>query len=180
MKKLGLLFRETLENRIKSYLKESNSVFIITYSKLSSSDLTVLRKSLKGTKANLFVAKNSLVRRALKDSKLDDLAKCVQESCGLVFVKEDPIDTTRVLWNFSKEHEQLKFRGGLLKDRNLDKEDIETLAKLPAKAVLRAQVVIILNSPISGLVFVLSQTLRKFIYCLDQIKIAKSQNKQKE
>ncbi|MFH1640627.1 MAG: 50S ribosomal protein L10 [Candidatus Omnitrophota bacterium] len=170
MEKLGIIFRETLENRIKGYLKDSSSVFIISYSKLSSPDITALRQSLKTTQATLFVAKNSVTRRALKGSRLEDLTKFIEGPCGLIFANEEPIDTTRVLWNFSKGHEQLVLRGGFLDDKVIEKKDIETLARLPSKDVLRAQVVMTLKSPIFGLVFVLNQTLRKFVYCLEQIK----------
>ena len=170
MKKLGSLFRETLENNIKKQLKESDSIFIIKYSKLSSQELTTLRQSLRGINATLFVTKNSITRRALKDSELEDLVKFVEGPCGLVFAKGEPVDASRVLYNFYREHEQLKLECGLFKDSFLDKKAIETLARLPSKEVLRAQVVMTLNSPISGFVRVLKQTLTKFVYCLDQIK----------
>jgi large subunit ribosomal protein L10 len=170
MEKLGLIYRETLQNRIKGYLKESSNVFIISYAKLSSPDITALRQLLKSTKATLFVTKNTVARRALKGSKLEDLVKFVEGPCGLIFAKEEPVDTSRVLFNFSKEKEQLVLRGGFLDEKILEKKDIETLARLPSKNVLRAQVVMALKSPISGLVIVLNQTLRKFVYCLELIK----------
>ncbi len=174
MKKLGALFRETLEDNIKKQLKGSDSVFIIKYSKLSSPDLTTLRQSLRSANATLFVAKNSITRRALMDLKQEDLVKFVDGPCGLVFAKGEPVDVSRALYNFYREHEQLKLECGLLKDRFLDKKDIETMARLPNKEVLRAQAVMALKSPISGFVWVLKQALGKFVYCLDQIKQKKS------
>lgn len=170
MKKLGLLFRETLENRIKKHFKESQSIFIIKYSKLSSPELTTLRQSLKGSKATLFVTKNSVARRALKDSGLEDLIKTVDGPCGLVFTAEEPVVTSRVLYDFSRQHEQLKLEAGFLEDRVLDKKGIETLARLPGKEALRYQAVVVLKSPIFGLVMALKGNLRKVVYCLEQIK----------
>jgi large subunit ribosomal protein L10 len=116
------------------------------------------------------VVKNSIARRALKDSGLDPLIKAIEGPCGLVFVQEEPVDASRVLYNFSREHESLKLAAGFLKDKLLEKKDIEALAKLPSREVLRAQVVMVLNAPISRLAMVLNQTLRKFVYCLDQIR----------
>jgi len=170
MKKIGLLFRGIAENRIKNNLKESSSIFIIRYSGLSSPDLTVLRRSLKNAKACLFVTKNSVARRALKDSALEQIVNRIEGPCGLIFIKDEPFEPSKVLYNFSKEHEQLKLDGGFLKDRILEKKDIEVLAKLPSREVLRAQVVMTLKSPISGLVTTLNQIMRKFVYCLEQIK----------
>lgn len=170
MKKLGLLFRETLENRIKDYLKESNSIFVITYSKLSSPDLTGLRQALKSSNAALFVAKNSVVRRALKNNGLEILSNLVQGPCGLVFTKDEPVGTSKVLCDFSKGHEQLKLEGGSQGDRILEIKEIQAMAKLPSKEILRAQVVMALKSPIFSIVAVLKGNLRKIVYCLEQIK----------
>lgn len=170
MKKISLVVKETTESRIKNDLKVASSVFVITHSKLASPDLSSLRQTLKGAGATVFVAKNSVARRALKDSGLEGLVSLIQGPCGLVFIKEEPVNASRVLCNFIKEHEQLKLEGGFLKDKILDKKDIESIARLPSKDILRAQVVMTLNSPISGLVMVMAQVLRKFIYCLEQIK----------
>lgn len=174
MKKIGLILRETVQNMIKTNLKESSSIFIIKYSGLSSPDLTILRQSLKNSKANLFVVKNSILRRAFKDLGIDLIIDKIEGPCGLVFVKEEPVDASRVLYNFSKKYEQLKLEAGLLKDRILEKEDIEALAKLPSKEVLRIQAVMALKSPISNLVITLNQILRKFVYCLEQIRQKKT------
>jgi len=170
MKKIGLVFKEVSENRIKSTLKDSDAVFIIKYSGVASPDLCTLRQTLKGSKASLFVVKNSVARRALKDSGLEVLVKNIEGPCEMVFIKEEPVAVSKSLFEFVKEHEQLKIEGGSLKDKVLERSDIEAMSKLASKEVLRAQVVMTLNSPISGIVITLNQILAKFVYCIDQIK----------
>lgn len=174
MKKIGLLFKETSRNRIKDSLKESNAVFIVKYSGLSGPDLNSLRKNLRGTKATFFVIKNSVARLAFRDAGLESVIKSVEGPCGLVFAAEEPVGASKVLCSFVKEHEQLKLEGGLLKDKVLQKNDIESMALLPSREVLRAQVVMTLNSPIAGLAIALNQIVAKFVYCLDQIKQKKT------
>ncbi len=173
MKKLGLLFKETSQNRIKDTLKESSAIFVVGYSGLSAPDLSALRKNLKNANSSLFVVKNNVVRRALKETHLEALIKTIEGPCGLVFAKEEPVGTCKVLCNFTKEHEQLKLEGGFLQDKILAKKDIESISLLPSREVLRYQLVLALKSPISGLVITLNQILAKFVYCLDQIKIKK-------
>lgn len=170
MKKLGLLFKETSEKLIKSNLKESESFFIINYAKVSGPGMNTLRQSLKNVRASLFMVKNSVARRALKDVKLDSLAESIEGPCGLVFLKDEPVSASRILCDFSRSHELLKLRGGFLEDRFLDKKDIEALSRLPSKEVLRAKAVMALKSPIFGIVMVLNQTLKKFVYCLEQVR----------
>jgi len=170
MKKLGLLVKEISESRIKSYLRDSSSVFIIKYSGISSPDLTTLRQSLTGLHASFFVVKNSVARRALKERGLEDLIKSVEGPCGFVFAKEEPVGISRVLCGFAKDHDKLKLEGGFFADKVLTNKDIEAISKLPSKEMLRALAVMTLKSPITNIVMVFSGTLRKFVYCLDQIR----------
>ncbi len=181
MKKLGLIFKETSEKQIKNRLKVSDTFFIIGYSKLSGPDLTTLRMSLKNIEASLFVVKNSVARRALKDSGLGDaIMKNIEGPCALVFAKDEPVSASKVLYDFKKTNENLKLACGYLKDRVLEKSDIEAMAKLPSKEALRAQVVMALNSTILRLAMVLNGNLRKLVYCFDQIKQKKKQDKKEE
>jgi large subunit ribosomal protein L10 len=169
-KKIGLLFREISANQIKNNLKESNSVFIVRYSGVPSPDLSSLRQSLRVSDARFFVVKNSIARRAFKEAGLENLIKSIEGPCGLVFIKEEPVSVSRILCTFAREHVSLKLEGGFLKDRVLEKQDIEALSRLPSKEILRTQVVMTIKSPISGLVMALNQVLSKFVWCLEQIK----------
>lgn len=173
MKKIGLVVKEISEEKIKSRIKDTDSFFILKYSGLSSPDITSLRQSLKSINSKLFVVKNSVARRALKGSGLDSVVKSVEGPCGFVFVKE-PVEASKVLCNFSKDHDKLKLEAGCLKDKVLAAKDIEAMAKLPPMEVLRAQAVGALKAPISGIVIVLNSTLKKLVVCLDQIKTKKS------
>ncbi len=174
MKKLGLLFKEASESRIKQTLKDSAAFFIIGYSGVASPDLCSLRQALKSSSASLFVVKNSVARRALKESGFDNMLKNIEGPCGFVFMKDEPVAVSQALCNFVKEHEHLKLAGGSFKDRIIEKADIEAMSKLPSKETLRAMAVVALNSPISGLVITLNQVLAKFVYCIDQIKQKKT------
>ena len=177
MKKLGLIFKETSENRIIDTLKKSNAVFIVKYSGVKSPDLSSLRLTLRSSGAELFVVKNSVARRALKASGLETIVKGIEGPCGLIFIKDEPVAVSKALFNFSKDHEALKLEGGSMNEKVLETKDIEAMSKLPSREVLLAQVVGALNAPISGFVIVLNQIVAKFVICLDQIKQKKEGQK---
>jgi large subunit ribosomal protein L10 len=174
MKKIGLVVKEVSQEKIQSSIKTSESFFIVKYSGLSSPDITALRQSLKNSHADLFVVKNTVARRALKGAGLDSIIKSIEGPCGFIFTNKEPVATSKILYDFSKGHEKLKLEAGFLEDKILTENDIKALAKLPSREVLRAQVVGALNAPISGLVVVLSQALKKFVICLDQIRQKKT------
>ncbi len=176
MKKLGVIFKEVSSNRIKKALEGSESFFVIKYSGLSSPDLSSLRQALKAENASCFVVRNKVAQRTLKEKSLDSLVKLIEGPCGLVFIKDEPVNVSKLLCNFAKDHENLLLEGGYLKDKVLEKKDIEALAKLPGKDVLRHKVVMALNSPMVKLVMVLNGNLRNLVSCLDQIKLKKEKN----
>jgi large subunit ribosomal protein L10 len=174
MKKIGQIVKEASGSRIKDSFKASQGLIVVKYSGVSSPDMSALRKTLKSSGADLFVVKNSIARRAMKELGLDGLIPSIQTPCGMIFFKEEPVDTSRILCAFRKEHEKLVLEGGLLQDKLLTLKDIEVMSTLPSKDVLRAKLVVTLNSPISKFVIVLNQSLKKFVYCLDQIKTKKT------
>ncbi|MCM8781134.1 MAG: 50S ribosomal protein L10 [Candidatus Omnitrophica bacterium] len=174
MKKVGLLIKEAAENQIRNSFKDSAGVFVVKYSGLSSPEMTALRQSLRNTQAELFVVKNSVARHALKKIGLEDIIDVIDGPCGLVFFKDEPVSVSRLLCEFSKQNPSLNLKKGILQDRVLTREDIEILAKLPSRQILRAQVVMTLNAPVVKLVMTLKNSLRKFVYCLEQIKQKKA------
>ena len=174
MKKIGLVVKEASENRIKNTFKASQGLIIVKYSGVASPDMSNLRKSLKVSGSDFFVVKNSIARRALKDLGLGDLVKSVETPCGMIFFKDEPVDVSRILCGFRKENPKLILEGGLLLDKVLTLKDIETMSTLPSQEALRGKLVVTLNAPISKLAIVLNLTLKKFVYCLSQIKNTKS------
>jgi large subunit ribosomal protein L10 len=169
MKKLGLIFKETQEGLIRNNIKGAGIFLIVKYSGLSSPDLSSLRQTLKAARANMFVVKNTVARRALKDSGWESIIKSIEGPCGFIFIQEEPVAASKVLYNFTKDHEPLKLEGGVINNRIVDRKEIEALAKLPSKEVLRAQAVMGLKWPINRLVLVLNGNLRNLVNCLDQI-----------
>jgi large subunit ribosomal protein L10 len=169
MKKLSTIFKEASENRIKKGLKDSEAFFVVKYSKLSGPDLNALRKSLRGIDSEMLVVRNNTARRALAGQN-EAILNFVQGPCGFVFSKKEPVEASKVLFNFTKDHANLILEGGLLKDKLLSSKDIEALAKLPSREVLLTKTVMAIKSPITGFVFVLKGNLRKLVFCLEQIK----------
>jgi large subunit ribosomal protein L10 len=170
MKKISVIIKESSENRIKESFKKSDSFFVVKYEGLSSPDVSSLRMALRVVNAQMFVVKNTIARRALKEFANEEAVKCIEGTCGLIFFQDDPVATSKVLFSFFKDHEKLKVEGGFLIDKSVTGKELERLSKLPSKDVLRAQVVMALKSPIFGLVMVLKGNLRKLVWCLEQIK----------
>ncbi|MCM8799833.1 MAG: 50S ribosomal protein L10 [Candidatus Omnitrophica bacterium] len=169
MEKLGRLIRQVSKDYLKKNLKESSCFFILNYKGLKSEQVNTLRASLRSKEARLLVVKNSLAVSVFEDLGLEGVSKMLEGPCGIVLSKADPIDVCKVIFNFGKENESMKIRGGAIEDTILTDSDILNLANLPSKQVLYAKVVSLLKSPLIKLVFSLKEPLRKTVSLLGQI-----------
>jgi large subunit ribosomal protein L10 len=186
MIKAGSFFRKTVVAQLEKAILESDSIFVIGYSGLTSIQMTNLRTSLKQNQSRILVTKNSLMHKALKDSKIDGLNGLISGPTAMVFSQQDIAAIAKTLTQFAKAHQSLVLRGALFhpalacesgaKQRLFDNKALEALSKLPSKEALRAQVVEALKSPLCGLVFTLKGNLNKLVVILNQIKEKKGKS----
>ncbi|MDD5574241.1 MAG: 50S ribosomal protein L10 [Candidatus Omnitrophica bacterium] len=169
--KIGEIYRNLVSLDIKRRLTHSQDVFLLNYHKMTSAEMTQLRKNLKTVGASILVAKNSFMRKIFEEAgKPGDVLTFVDGPTAMVFVKEDPIATSRVLVSFAKEHEALKLCGGFMSDRVLSKNDLQFISKLPSRQGLYQHVASALNAPISKLAMSLNQIITKLAYALNAVR----------
>ena len=87
----------------------------------------------------------------------------------------DPVLPAKILTDFCKDHPELKIRSASLDGKLLSADDITALSKLPGKEVLLGQMLSVMNAVPTGLVRVLSEVPRTFLYALQAIKEQKEQ-----
>lgn len=165
--------KKTLVGGLVDKFNDNNIAYFIDYKGLSVEKMTSLRQTLKKTNSELKIIKNSLALIALKEvnNELGEKAKDVfSGSTGLIFSKEDPIGPAKVLIDFMKSNDKVKIKGGILNNGFIEDYSVKELASLPSREVLIAKVLMLLNSPITGFVSVLSGNIRNFVYTLNAIK----------
>ncbi len=139
-------------SEIKSRVDKTPYVLITDYTGMQVPQFNELRNRLSGANAELRVVKNTLLRRALKDSDLPDLESYLHGQSAVVMGESDVSAAAKVLKNFTAEFQKPKLKVGIL-DRNvLDVASIMALADLPSKEVLQAKLLGLLMAPASTLV----------------------------
>ena len=126
-----------------------------------------LRSKLRARNVEIHVVKNNLVRLAGKDtpfSQLDDLF--VGPNAVVLVYGDDPVEPTKVLLDFAKDHPQLALKAGILDGKVLDRAGIQMLSSLPDKNTLRAQLLGVLKAPARNLVSVMAAVPRSLLYAL--------------
>ena len=120
-------------------LKEAKMVLLTDYRGINVADVTKLRADLRNTNSEYKVIKNNIIKRALDangESGLDDL---LEGPTALVIGTEDYLEPSKVIYNFSKNNEFYKIKGGIIEGKVMTAEEIITLAKLPSRQELMAK-----------------------------------------
>ncbi|MFO8053066.1 MAG: 50S ribosomal protein L10 [Candidatus Omnitrophota bacterium] len=180
-KTIGLAIRENIIKRVQERVSSSSVYFFIGFNNVKASALSELRNKLRVVDSYVFVAKNSLINKALENTDLENLEDYFQGETGIISVyNEDIVKPCKVIVDFSKENESFTIKGGIIEGRKISKEELESLAKLPGRETLLAQAVSGLAAPITGFLTCLNQAILKFVWAIEEIKKVQSQNKDKE
>lgn len=152
---------------------KAKSIVLADYRGLKHKQLEELRRALKKTDADFTVTKNRLFSKALGD-KAKAIEGYLKESTAALFAYADEAAPLTVLLKFFKTAGFGKTKGGLLGDKLLNEADVVTLAALPPRPVLLAQLVGQLSAPIRGLHYALSSNLNKLVWALNAVKEKKT------
>ncbi|MGO8761475.1 MAG: 50S ribosomal protein L10 [Desulfobaccales bacterium] len=161
---------------IQAKVAKSQIGILSDFKGLKVEDMTRLRRQLQDASAELTVVKNTLLRRAgADDSPLAPLISHATGPNALTLGYADPVTVTKVLIKFAQEKPQLVIKAGALGGQALTFKDLEALSKLPAREVLLAQLLGVLQGVPQGLVTVLAGVIRNLLNVLVALKDKKAE-----
>ncbi|MDR1378415.1 MAG: 50S ribosomal protein L10 [Synergistaceae bacterium] len=158
---------------LKNKLEKAGAVFVGEYRGMSVAQSTQLRVKVRQVGGELKVAKNTLFAIAMKEAGMTELPDSMTMGPNIyALCYDDPVAVAKVLRDYAVDKTQKAFilKGGLLSNVVLNAAQIQALADLPPKEVLVGMVVRTIAAPLTGLVTVLSGTMRGFVTCLDKIR----------
>jgi large subunit ribosomal protein L10 len=123
--------------------------------------------------AEFKVAKKTLLAVAFKEQKIDIDPKAMTGEVGLILGYKDEVAPAKAVYEFSKTNEHIKIIGGYLNGQSLSIEEVVSLAKLPTKEQLLANLVGSLSQPMRGFAQVLNGNLRGLVIALSEIQKSK-------
>ena len=154
---------------IRTKLAEADAAVLTEYRGLTVPELAQLRASLRGTGTEYKVFKNTLARRAVTDSGLDDVAAMFEGPVAIAFVRGDAASAAKALRDFGRTNPALVVKGGLLGPRVITAVEIEALAELPPRDALLAQVAGVFQAPLVKAAGLFQAFTRNFAYGLQAL-----------
>lgn len=155
--------------------EDAKSVVALDYQGLTVKDSEKLRRQIAEAGGKLVVAKNTLLKLALKSAKrtahsAKEVEDKLQGPTAMVFAEEDEIAPLQKLGKFIAEKGMPKLKFGIFGNDIFDAEKLLALAKLPGRNVLLSKLVSTMASPSYGIVNVLNGNLQRLVYILAEYK----------
>ncbi len=123
--------KKAVVDEITNNIKNSDSVLIFTYQGLTVSELNNLRRELKKSESEVKIYKNTLLKRAVDDLKIN-LDGFLEGPNAICFGK-DLLEPIKVLSKFVKEHENANITVGIIDGAPADLAVIKEYASIPSR-----------------------------------------------
>jgi len=140
--------KEAVISEVTSLAAKAQTLVIAEYRGITVADMTKLRTTARDNGVTLSVLKNTLARRAVAGSGFEVVSD--QMTGPLIYsFSVDAVAAAKVVSEFAKTNDKLVIRGGAFAGKALDVNGVKQLASIPSKEVLLAQLLGLMQSPIS-------------------------------
>jgi large subunit ribosomal protein L10 len=144
--------KSAVVDEIAGQLQAAEAVFAVDYRGISVAQVAELRLKLRDADAKFRIVKNSLTERAADKAGADALKPLLEGPTALALVHGDAALAAKALNDTARALNTLGFKGGLMNGNALSADDVRSIARLPSRDVLSAQLVGAIASPLTGLV----------------------------
>lgn len=154
---------------VGAQVAQAGSIVLAEYRGLTVEKITQLRKQARESGVYLRVLKNTLVRRAVKDTPYEKLAD--QMVGPLMYgISADPVAPAKLIASFAKANEQLVLKGGAMPNVVMDVAGVQALATMPSRDELLAKLLGTMQAPVATFVRTLNEVPTKFVRGLAAVR----------
>ncbi len=142
-------------------IKSAKLVLLTDYKGINVADVTEVRAKLRKVNSDYKVIKNNITRRALQACGIEGLDEHLEGTTALILGYEDYLEPSKVIYEYTKGHDFYKIKAGIIDGKVVSAEEVITLAKLPSRETLIAQLAGALLGNISKLAVALDQVAKQ-------------------
>ena len=147
--------KQTVVTDVAAQAARSQTLALAEYRGLTVAHLDTLRRQARDKGVYLHVLKNTLARRAVAGTPFEVASESMVGPLIYGF-SEDAVAAAKVIADFAKGNDKLIVKGGAYAGKALTADGVKALAAIPTKEVLLAQLLGLMQSPVSRMARVLA------------------------
>ncbi len=152
------------QEQVAQYVEKvgkAKSFVLVDYRGLNVAEDTAMRNDLRKANVEYKVIKNRLVLRALNEAGYTGFDKVLEGPTAMAISYDDAVAPAKIIADNVKKTNKIAIKGGVVEGQTMDVAGINKVAAIPAKPVLIAQLLGMLQTPIRGLAVALSEIAKK-------------------
>jgi large subunit ribosomal protein L10 len=161
--------KTALVEELSEEIRSSEAIFAVDYRGISVSDAAELRRRLREAGTRFRIVKNSLTERASDQAGAEVLKAVLEGPTALAFVSGDAALAAKALNDAGRALGTLAFKGGVMNGNALTAEQVQSIARLPAREILHGQLVGTIAAPLTQLVRTLNALISGLAIQLQQV-----------
>lgn len=163
---------------LKEEFSKAKATIVVDYRGLTVSDISAVRRSLRGEGITYRVVKNRLAKIAAQEAGNGELSELLIGPSALAMGSGDEVLLAKTFLDAIKPFRQVSVRGAVLNGKRLDADAVTRLSTLPSREVLLGQLAGGMIAPLSSMASLLAAPLRNLGYALQQVADQKSASQQ--
>lgn len=160
---------------LKDELSAARATIVADYRGLTVSDISAVRRNLRGEGITYRVVKNRLAKIAAQEAGTGELNELLTGPSALAMTSGDEVVLARTFLDAVRPFRSVTVRGAVLGGRRVDSDAVTRLATLPSRDTLLAQLAGGMVAPLSSMASLFSAPLRNLGYALSQLAEQKGQ-----
>ena len=154
--------------------QKAKAIYFTEFQGLNVEQVTILRSMFFRENVDFKVAKNTLMKIVLKDSKISDLDNLLSGSTAVAIAYDEPVSPAKIIKEFNKDFDLPYVKGILFEGEYFKGDHYKKFADLPSKEELVAKFAIMLNSPMCKLLSTVNAPMQELVGLLNSLKQTKS------
>ena len=153
---------------LRQDLARLQNLFVTGYEKMRVNQDFELRKVVRGAGGKYRVVKNNLAEKASEGTPSEQVLKGLRGMTSMAYTTNDPVALAKVLTAYAKANPSFTFKAGIVEGRAIDVKAINDLANMPAREVILAKLLYLINAPAQRLLTAVNAVGRNLAVVVDQ------------
>lgn len=143
--------KKVVVEEIKNNIQNAKSIVLINYRGISVAEDTALRKEFRANNVVYKVYKNRLFKKACDELGITGFDSYLEDTTAFAFGMEDETVAPRIAKKQIKALNKMEIKAGFCDGEVIDASRVDVLASIPSKEQLVANLLAMLNAPVSAL-----------------------------
>ena len=158
---LNLDQKKQVVEGVSAVVGKAQAAIVAEYRGMTVEQMKVLRREAHDNGVYVKVVKNTLLRRAVKETDYSCLDELLVGPLAFA-ASEDPVAVAKVINKYAKEYDALEIKAGAMNGALLSEGEIKALAQLPSRDELLAKLMGTMQAPVAKFVQTLNEVPTKF------------------